>query len=61
VQVRTGPTDGVNTEISGKDVTEGMEVVVGEMQAGSKGGGAGASGSTNPFAPSFPRGGGRGR
>jgi HlyD family secretion protein len=46
VNVHIGWTDGVNTEVSGKDVTEGMEVVVGESkQAG------GGSATTNPFTP----------
>ncbi|HLW68924.1 MAG TPA: efflux RND transporter periplasmic adaptor subunit [Gemmataceae bacterium] len=46
VNVHIGWTDGVNTEVSGKDVTEGMEVVVGEVKQGSGGGG-----TTNPFTP----------
>jgi HlyD family secretion protein len=46
VNVHIGWTDGVNTEVSGKDVTEGMEVVVGESKQSN-----GGSGTTNPFTP----------
>jgi hypothetical protein len=55
IDVRAGLTDGTNTEIIGDGVTEGMEVVIGEVQAGSAGGAT----STNPFVPQMPRGGGR--
>lgn len=60
IRVHAGATDGANTEISGKDLEEGIEVVIGEAAPAnaSRGGGAAAGGSTNPFAPSFP--GGRG-
>ena len=33
IEVETGQTDGTMTEVSGKDVKEGMEVVVGEEDA----------------------------
>lgn len=47
LRVQTGLSDGVNTEISGDGVTEGMDVVVGETRAR----GDAAGGTTNPFAP----------
>jgi HlyD family secretion protein len=51
IEVRAGLTDGTSTEITGEGVTEGMEVVVGEIQAPA--GGAAAT-STNPFVPQMP-------
>ncbi len=57
VSVKVGLTDGVMTEVEGADVTEGMEVIVGE-QASQQ---TAASGGTNPFAPQMFRGGGGGR
>jgi HlyD family secretion protein len=55
VSVRTGLTDGVSTEIV-SGLTEGQEVILGESNSDSSGG----SGTTNPFAPQFFRGGGGG-
>ncbi|HEV3142583.1 MAG TPA: efflux RND transporter periplasmic adaptor subunit [Gemmataceae bacterium] len=46
VPVKIGWSDGVNTEVSGDGVTEGMEVVVGEAKQGNA-----AGGTTNPFTP----------
>jgi HlyD family secretion protein len=45
VKVRVGLTDGLLTEVSGDDVSEGMEVVVGESRQN------GSVGTTNPFTP----------
>ncbi|MEK6701133.1 MAG: efflux RND transporter periplasmic adaptor subunit [Planctomycetota bacterium] len=56
VSVKVGLSDGNATEVSGEDLEEGDEVIVGEMSAA-----AAAAGSTNPFAPQMFRGGGRGR
>jgi HlyD family secretion protein len=62
LKVRAGTTDGAQTEIVGQDVTEGMEVVVGQVaQQGSQARGAGGGQqSANPFIPQFPSRGGRG-
>lgn len=57
MHVMAGATDGSATEIFGKDIAEGTEVVVGEQTAASKASAAPAGG-TNPFAPQMPRGGG---
>lgn len=54
--VRSGDGDGTLTEVAGEGVIEGLEVVIGLHQQNN------ARGDTsNPFAPSFPRGGGRPR
>jgi len=59
IEVRTGLTNGVETEVSGEGLTEGMEVVTGAtVQSGSP------SSGVNPFAPRRPSrsgGGGGGR
>ena len=57
VKVHVGASDGTETEISGPDVTEGMEVVVAEVHEEHSN-----SDTKNPFAPQFFRGrrGGRG-
>ncbi len=47
VPVRTGITDGVMTEVAGRDVTDGMIVVTGEKVTSAD------DGVTNPFAPQF--------
>jgi HlyD family secretion protein len=50
--VKAGPSDGALTEVSGEKLTEGMEVVTGvQPQASAK------AGTSNPFTPSFSRGG----
>ncbi|MBF0530602.1 MAG: efflux RND transporter periplasmic adaptor subunit, partial [Deltaproteobacteria bacterium] len=47
--VRVGPTDGILTEIKGRNLTEGLDVVTGIETVA-----AAASGTTNPFAPKLP-------
>jgi HlyD family secretion protein len=51
MDVRAGLSDGLNTEITGEGVTEGLEVVIGEVQPGAAGG---PQTSTNPFVPQMP-------
>jgi HlyD family secretion protein len=50
VDVRVGLTDGVDTEVEGSALAEGVEIIVGEQTAEQT-----ASAGTNPFAPSFFR------
>ncbi|MDB5291260.1 MAG: efflux transporter, family, subunit [Massilia sp.] len=50
ITVHVGVTDGLMTEVSGDDLKEGTEIVTGEIRAGSTG-----DGTTNPFAPQFPK------
>jgi HlyD family secretion protein len=45
VEVRIGASDGISTEISGKSVSEGMEVILGYAAADQ------SAGTNNPFAP----------
>ena len=52
IKVETGASDGTLTEVSGPEVTEGMEVVVAEIREDHSGGE-----TKNPFAPQFFRGG----
>jgi HlyD family secretion protein len=47
IRVRPGLSDGTMTEVSGKELSEGMEVVIGEARQN----GAGMAGTTNPFTP----------
>ncbi len=47
IEVDLGATDGLSTEISGPEVTEGMEVVIGETREEAGGD------AKNPFAPQF--------
>lgn len=54
IKVKTGITDGTNTEIQGKEVAEGLQVVIGEGHQAST-----AAGTSSPFTPSMPRGSGR--
>jgi HlyD family secretion protein len=50
IEVKKGLTDNTNTEIEGKDIKQGMEIVTGEKTADE------AGDSTNPFMPKiFPR------
>jgi HlyD family secretion protein len=49
IKVRVGITDGINTEVWGQDVKEGLEIVIGEQQQ------AAAGGTVNPFTPQIPR------
>ncbi|MDB5329914.1 MAG: efflux transporter, family, subunit [Phycisphaerales bacterium] len=50
ISVRVGVTDGLMTEVSGDDLKDGMEIVTSENRAGTSG-----DGTTNPFAPQFPK------
>jgi HlyD family secretion protein len=50
IDVRAGITDGINTEVQGAELQEGMEVVTGEQQQQ-----AGGKGTVNPFTPQMPR------
>ena len=50
ITVRVGVSDGLMTEVSGDDLKDGTEIVTGEIRAGSNG-----DGTTNPFAPQFPK------
>ncbi len=52
IEVQIGPTDGTQTEVSGSDLREGMEIVIGEMRNETADGE-----TTNPFAPKLFRGG----
>jgi HlyD family secretion protein len=56
IRVKVGLTDGTNTEVEGKGLTEGLEVVTGLQEQQS-----GQATTTNPFTPQFPRRGGRPR
>ncbi len=51
VRVRTGLNDGTMTEVEGRNLKEGLEVVVGEEVPE----GTGAGTTTNPFTPQFRR------
>lgn len=57
VEVQIGLSDGLLSAVSGGDLAEGDEVVTGQVPLAS----ASASGSTNPFLPGRPSGGGRPR
>jgi HlyD family secretion protein len=48
VKVRTGITDGSNTEVEGKEIAEGLQVVISEERQGGSN-----AGTSNPFTPSF--------
>jgi HlyD family secretion protein len=50
LQVRLGPTDGAMTAIEGDQLTEGLEIVIGQQDQT-----AVRSDTTNPFAPRVPR------
>jgi HlyD family secretion protein len=52
IQVRTGLTDGVMTEVEGDELKEGMVVITGEGRAAAPS----LEANTNPFTPQFPRG-----
>jgi HlyD family secretion protein len=52
VEVRIGATDGSLTEVSGGDVKDDLEIVVGEESAAAQ-----SSDTTNPFAPKLFKGG----
>ena len=55
IEVKVGVTDGTTTEVSGDELKEGMEVVIGEVRTVATRGQ-----ETNPFAPQVLRGGRRG-
>jgi len=53
LSVRVGLSDGTQTEVAGEELSDGLMVVTGvQQQAGAK------TDTSNPFAPSFSRGGG---
>ncbi len=56
VRVQLGLSDSIDTQVSGSELSEGMEVVFGENTARTN-----AEVTTNPFAPQFFRGGRRGQ
>ena len=51
VEVRTGVSNGAVTEVSGADVQEDMEAVIGESRVADAG-----NDTTNPFLPKISRG-----
>ena len=51
IEVRAGLSDGAATEVTGDELKDGMEVVVGVIQNGNNS--SGAATSTNPFQPRF--------
>ncbi len=53
VHVNVGMTDGVVTEVKGRDLVEGLQVVVGETTAESK---VSPGAEQNPFTPQIGRG-----
>jgi HlyD family secretion protein len=59
IPVTAGSTDGKVTEVSGPDVAENLQVVVGEQTAATASSGT-TTGGSNPFIPQFRRGGGGG-
>ena len=59
-RVRTGRTDGQKTQIDGKGIEEGTQVITSVTDGSAAGAAATSSQSTNPFQPARP-GGGRGR
>ncbi len=61
IRVRTGITDGIDTEVQGDQLQEGTQVIVGEVVAQqSSGATPGQFGGGSPFAPQIRRGGGGG-
>ena len=52
IKIRVIATDGTSTEVRGREVTEGMEVVIGETVAAD----ARRHDTTNPFAPKIFKG-----
>ena len=59
IRVRAGASDGLETEVAGTNLQEGMQVVVAQQQPGAGRGGAPGA-PANPFIPQLPRGGSRG-
>jgi HlyD family secretion protein len=56
-RVRTGLTDGKNTEVMGRDLKEGMQVVIGSNVASAQGAAAGRQQTGNPLGGQQQRGG----
>jgi HlyD family secretion protein len=50
MQVRLGLTDGGMTEVEGEQLTEGLQIVIGQLDQATP-----RSDTTNPFAPKIPR------
>jgi HlyD family secretion protein len=59
-RVRTGLTDGTKTQVQGKGVEEGLQVITSVTGGGQAAATAPTAATTNPFQPSRPQGGGRG-
>jgi HlyD family secretion protein len=53
IHVKTGLTDGAMTEVEGHSLTDGMRVVVGELDHAAE---TGPTADSNPFAPQMPHG-----
>ena len=53
IPVKVGMTDGVNTEISGEGIEEGLEVITGDITAGDRPATA-TTGNASPFTPQLP-------
>jgi HlyD family secretion protein len=53
IAVKAGASDGTMTEVESDELTEGLDVVLGEQQSATPG--TGSSGTTNPFVPQFRR------
>ncbi len=53
IHVKTGLTDGTMTEVEGRNLTDGMRVVVGELDHATE---TGSTADSNPFAPQMPHG-----
>jgi HlyD family secretion protein len=51
IAVQAGASDGIMTEVESSELTEGLDVVLGEQQQSA----AGSSTTTNPFVPQFRR------
>jgi HlyD family secretion protein len=54
ISVKTGMTDGLNTEVSGDGIEEGLEVITGDIVPGGTEQAAAPTASTNPFTPQLP-------
>lgn len=54
IRVRVGPTDGLNTQVEGKGLSEGLKLVIGLQQQQV----SAQTDTTNPFTPKLPRRGG---
>jgi HlyD family secretion protein len=54
ISVKTGMTDGLNTEVTGDGIEEGLEVITGDIVPGGTEQAAAPNASTNPFTPQLP-------